>query len=183
MYGAGSICHLRLPGTVARADRKGLHDIFLVPVVGGIIEPPVRHEGSWVAEVLRRSVGAVVVNRNDGLGYENISDRGTPGHLTFWRGGRRCPYTLRNPVSANHSTTFPWHNSRKPIGKRRIDPQSLFYDSIQIPQLCLYVLKTYLSRCGEGTTNLVAQLLIHVSVAEDAIDGCCECDSSRLTAG
>ena len=63
-------CDLPLPGTVSRANRKRLHDILFVTVVGRVVEPPVRNEGVRVAEVSRRCIGAVLVDRNDGLGRQ-----------------------------------------------------------------------------------------------------------------
>ena len=77
---------LPLPGTVSRAYRKGLHDVLFVAVVGGIAEPPVRNEGVGVAEVSRRCIGAVVVDRDDGLGRpkKNVSSYKTPGSLRPW---------------------------------------------------------------------------------------------------
>ena len=78
---------LPLPGTVSRADGKGLHDVLFVAVVGGFGEPPVRNEGVGVAEVSRRRIGAVVVDRDDGLGHpkkKNVSSYKTPGSLRPW---------------------------------------------------------------------------------------------------
>ena len=65
--------YLRLTGTVSRADGKGLRDVFLVTVVGGIIKPAVRDESIRVAEVSRRCVGVVVVDRNNGLGMRTLA--------------------------------------------------------------------------------------------------------------
>ena len=77
-----------LPGTVSRANRKELHDILFVAVVGGIVEPPVWNEGVRVTEVSRRCIGAVVVDSNDGLGVKNVSNYKTPGFGDLGKDGQ-----------------------------------------------------------------------------------------------
>ena len=61
---------LPLPGTVSRANGKGLREVLFVAVIGGIVEPPVWNEGVRVTEVSRRCIGAVLINRNDSLGIQ-----------------------------------------------------------------------------------------------------------------
>ena len=59
--------HLPLAWAVSRSNRKGLDDILPVTVITGIVQPTFWNEHVRVTKVLCRQIGAVVVDRHNGL--------------------------------------------------------------------------------------------------------------------
>lgn len=65
--------HLPLAWAVSRSNRKRLDDILSVIIINGIVQPPFRSEHMGVTKVLCRPVGAVVVDRDNGLENETLT--------------------------------------------------------------------------------------------------------------
>ena len=67
--------HLPLAWAVLRSNRKRLDDILSVNIINGGVQPTFRNEHMGATEVLCRPIGAVVVDRDNGLEIKTLTIR------------------------------------------------------------------------------------------------------------
>ena len=67
--------HLPLAWAVSRSNRKRLDDIFSVIIINRVVQPPFRNEHMGVTKVLCRPVGAVGIDRDNGLEIKTLTIR------------------------------------------------------------------------------------------------------------
>ena len=119
--------HLPLAWAVSRSNRKRLDDILSVIIMNGIVQPPFRNEHMSVTKVLCRPVGAVVVDRDNGLEIKPFSIGKNSLKKWWFR-----PHSRGNPIPADLGSFTVRNEPREAIGNRHVDSQSLLHPSLKI---------------------------------------------------